>query len=112
MNKTGTLLLVDLDERFRVPWYKAVLRVTPSLAWSEPSADGKEQEMHVAGGDQEIYLGNIIGAFIWTSGVMAAIVGFIWVACVRSKGSVLPLLCSPDGTLSLWRVQLLAWTLA
>jgi len=43
---------------------------------------------------------------------MAAIVGFIWVACVRSKGSVLPLLCSPDGTLSLWRVQLLAWTLA
>jgi hypothetical protein len=100
---TGTLLLFDLDERFHIPWYKAVMRVTPSLAWYQLSVDGKEQEVRMAGGDQEIYVGNIIGAFIWTTGVMAAISGFIWFSCVKCKGSVLPLLCAPDGTLSLWR---------
>lgn len=112
VRKTGTLLLIDLDESLHIPWYKAVARVTPSMAWTESAPDGKEQELHTAGGDQEIYLGNIIGAFLWTFAVLAVIVGFVWAACVRFKGSVLPLFCAPDGTLSLWRVQLLAWTLA
>jgi len=112
VNTTGTLLLVDLDPGFHIPWYKAVVRVTPSLTWTEPSADGKEPEFHTVGGNQEIYLGNITGAFIWTFLVTAGIVGVIFVACAKARGSVLPLFCAPDGTLSLWRTQLLAWTLA
>jgi hypothetical protein len=112
LTKTGTLMLVDLNPELDVPWYEPAIRVRSCLQWFEPGLDGKMQELHTAGGDGEVYLGNNIGATLWTCVVMAAIIGVILVACRIAKGSALPLICSPDGTVSLWRFQLLAWTFA
>jgi hypothetical protein len=107
---TGTIMLSNLDERFRIPFYKAAVQALPSLTWNEGGADNAGAEPQTAIGAHEIYLGNTIGAFIWTFVVMATLAVFIVALCAKIKGSAWVMVCAEDGTLSLWRAQLLAWT--
>ena len=109
---TGTLLLFDLRERFHIPFYKAVARVTPTLMWEEPGRGGQGGEVEVTMGPHEVYLGSIVGALGWTFLVISVLVFGIAGLCVATGKGALNLITAPDGHLSLWRAQLAAWTVA
>ena len=109
---TGTLLLFDLRERFHIPFYKAVARVTPTLIWEEAGVPGQEKEVEVTIGPREVYLGSIVGALGWTFLVIFVLVFGIAGLCSATGKGALNLITAPDGHLSLWRAQLVAWTVA
>ena len=106
---TGTLLLYDLG-KYPIPFYKAMMRVTPALRWKEKP--GTDEPTHVAVGRREVYLGNSVGAFLWSLFVVAVLVSMIGLMAKRIKGKAINLFRSSDGRLSLWRSQLAAWTVA
>lgn len=111
--KQGTLLLFDLH-KIQVPPYKAMIRITPTLVWKEAG------ETISVTGENEIYLANSLPAMVWSVLVIALIALLIaYLSWESTSGSGRPRLArifaglaNPDGTLSIWRSQLAAWTMA
>lgn len=116
----GTLLIFDLS-RHRVPFFKAAVRFIPSLSWTASRAEaGRPAKMDAISGEDEIYIGSMPGAVLWTSVTIFVILGllFRWTALKARAVTRFParpvlfLVTGPDGYLSLWRTQLLCWTIA
>ena len=141
----GTLLLFDIH-RFDISWYKSAVRVLPILKWQEVGETRTNAWVAVA--PQEIYLGNLKGAAVWTLFVVLVVVVLIYLlslskvraalnpkaantpdkakegekdkpskhpdaeSALLRKAGVLAIFCGSDGYLSLWRAQLVGWTLA
>ena len=116
----GTLLTFDLSG-YSLPFYKAAVRLLPALQWNAPPAAGQKQgeEMKMVAID-EVYLGNLKGAILWTVAtvVTVGITMLRWsigkarqVAKFKPRPALL-LITGSDGYLSLWRAQLLLWTVA
>jgi hypothetical protein len=129
VSHTGTLLIFDL-RKADFPFFKACMRVTPVVKWGQP--------IRAAIGDQPVYVGNMIGATIWTALIVGAAVLAIFRFTrsrtgdvesrepAKSGGSeVKPgeakadltkpgfewLLLNPEGRLSLSKTQAAVWTL-
>jgi len=103
MTKVGTLMLFDLSGS-KMHWFQPAKRYSPTLHWQN---DGVKQQSI---GNSEIYVVNRIGVFFWTVLLVSFLVGCISAWSKRTHGSLLGLLCDTDGSLSLWRVQVAAWT--
>ena len=111
----GTFLLFDLND-YPMAWYKSTSRVKPILTWNGMGKDDSGNPATVVG--QPIYLGKRLMAAVWTClavGVLAVII--YWLCKIRAEEKpnlkgVLSLISGPDNYLSLWRTQLVAWTLA
>ena len=111
--KRGTLLLFDLHKEKMAP-YKAMTRVTPTLVWKAG------EEVISVTGENEVYLANPVVAILW-SAVVIVLVG-LFIFCMSwqiTAGSGRPMLArlfgglaNPEGSLSMWRAQLFAWTVA
>lgn len=116
---TGTLMLFELPER-GIPAYKSAVRLLPSVEWTVAGADGAPASTRRVVAEREIYLGNMAGAALWTALTVAAIGALLltWSSSKRARvtssrpWAALLLVTGPDGYLSLWRTQLLLWTLA
>lgn len=106
---TGTLLLFDLSH-YPIPSYKAVMRLTPTLIWSEKSR--MKEVQRVAIGQDEIYLANPLPAFIWPFAIVAILILFIVAVAKRGNRKVIQFICDKDGHLSLSRSQVASWTVA
>ena len=111
--KRGTLILFDLH-KIKMPAYKAMVRVTPTLLWK---ADGETLSVT---GESEVYLANPVVAVL-TTGLVIILLGiFIFFMCWQNTaGTGRPVLArlfaglaNPEGSLSMWRAQLFAWTVA
>lgn len=111
--KRGTLLLFDL-QKITIPPYKPMIRVTPTLIWKDGG------ETFSVTGENEVYLANPVVAVLW-SGVVIVVVGIFifYMSWQITTGSKRPLLArlfaglaNPEGSLSMWRAQLFAWTVA
>ena len=110
ISREGTLLIFDLST-FKAPWYKAAIRLNPSLSWNTGTSNQVSTATVLYG--NPVYLGRISAASIWTVLVVGALVGFIWYMSTRKgRKRAVYLICGDDGYLSLWRTQLVAWTLA
>jgi hypothetical protein len=107
--REGTLLIFDLNA-YQVPWFKAAIRLNPSLSWNPGSTNQNSTTPPLYG--HSVYLGRISAAIFWTFIVVGTLVTLIWVWSVRKKQSAVYLISGEDGYLSLWRTQLVAWTLA
>lgn len=107
--REGTLLIFDLNA-YQAPWFKAAIRLNPSLSWNAGPTNQNSAGLLLYG--HSVYLGRITAAIFWTIIVVGSIVAMIWFWSARKKGSAVYLLCGIDGYLSLWRTQLAAWTLA
>ena len=114
----GTFLMFDLHQYKKGNYgsLKSAVRVTPVLTWTDPSATNAASLSTVVG--NTIYLGDRRMAAVWTTLVIGAIIALICQLCrfksaekVHLKG-VLSLISGPDNYMSLWRTQLVAWTLA
>ncbi len=113
MPTQGTLMLFNL-QKCKAPPYKAMIRITPTLTWKEG-----DQTFNVIG-ENEVYLAYPIAAALWSGGVIVAIAIFIAFMSWKTTTGINrpPLarifagLANPDGSLSMWRAQLAAWTLA
>lgn len=109
------MLLFDLTE-YPLASYKSTARVTPILTWNGSDADDSASLTTVVG--NAVYLGKRWMAAGWTFIAVGALVGIICLHChikVTEKsrlGSIMSLMAGPDNYLSLWRTQLVAWTLA
>lgn len=116
---TGTLLVFDFGEH-SLPPYKAAVRFLPAVVWTEKLPDGKGDKIDRIAGEEEIYIGNMAGAVAWTLGAMILVFALLAIWTRESAKHVkkftprrwLFLVTGPDGYLSLWRVQLMAWTFA
>lgn len=102
VRRTGTLLLFDLSNLdFQ---YKAMVRVTPVVTWTE---NGTER---VVVSPREVNLGSIIPAVVWTLMVTSAALALIIFLPRRNKGKPLHFLIGRDGHLSLSKTQVACWT--
>ncbi len=108
MTVTGTLMLFDLSG-YPIPFYKAAMRLTPTLVWENNDGQGTT---HIAVGASEVYLGNSTGAFLWVFVLVGVLIWLITGLARKASGRALTLLCDTDGSLSLWRTQVAAWTVA
>ncbi len=106
---TGTVLIFDLS-KYPLPFYKATRRITPILEWQEKS--GQHEIPRIVVGPDNINLGNIAGAFLWTMVLVVVLIICIVAWCKHVKGKAIYLLCNLQGTLSLSRTQVAAWTIA
>jgi hypothetical protein len=113
----GTILLFDLSA-YDVHFYESAVRLLPILQWNPPAAVGASADLRRIVADEEVYLGNLSGAVLWTSGAMI-FVTLILLGWSKSKSKELTtqgtkwaclLLTGSDGYLSLWRTQLMLWT--
>jgi len=111
ISRTGTLLVFDL-RKADFPFFKACMRVTPVIKWGQPA--------RTAIGDRPVYVGNMIGASLWTAVFVGAVVVmiflFTWIRKKKGEGeSRKPnfkwLLLNPEGRLSLSKTQVAVWTL-
>lgn len=111
--KRGTLLLFDLH-KIKIPAYKAMVRVTPTLIWK----DG--EDAFSITGENEVYLASPVIAVLW-SALVILLVGLLifYMSWQITAGTKRPLLArifaglaNPEGSLSMWRAQLFAWTVA
>jgi hypothetical protein len=110
ISREGTLLIFDLST-FKAPWFKAAIRLNPSLSWNAGPTNQNSTATVLYG--NPVYLGRISAAIIWTVIVVGVLVWFIWYMSTRKgKKRVIYLISGDDGYLSLWRTQLVAWTLA
>jgi len=116
----GTLLMFDLSGH-RIEFYKSAIRLLPMISWTEPaSTAGQPPVVHQVVAESELYLGNMFGAVLWT----LLTVGLILVLLLRwsvvkapqitvfKPRPALLLVTGSDGFLSLWRTQLILWTIA
>lgn len=106
---TGTLLLFDLQD-YPVPLYKGMIRLTPILAWTEPTPAGALEQTVVA--PHEVNLGNIGVAAAWAIVIVGLFAMLIALLAKRSGHPVITLFCDSDGLLSLSRTQVALWTLS
>jgi hypothetical protein len=110
ISRTGTLLVFDL-RKAAFPVFKACMRVTPVIKWGQPT--------QTAIGDRAVYVGNMIGATLWTAVFVGAVVllifGFTWIRKTDGVEGRKPnfkwLLLNPEGRLSLSKTQVAVWTL-
>ncbi|MBI4621780.1 MAG: hypothetical protein HY736_01000 [Verrucomicrobia bacterium] len=115
----GTLLVFDLS-RYKIEMFKSAARYWPILEWTEPVAAGQPAAKRFLAADREIYLGNMPGAALWTAVTVGFIILILLWWSVSKKAEItkftprpaLLLITGPDGYLSLWRTQLLLWTVA
>jgi hypothetical protein len=98
--RSGTILIVDLRGK-DIPWYKAMMRVTPVITWTD------EGGAHTASADHEVNLGNIVAAIAWT---LVIVIGAVGVILVLAKGGAVRFLTGADGHLSLSQTQIACWT--
>ena len=116
----GTLLTFDLSG-FNYPIYKAAIRLRPRIEWTEgPSAAGQPVAQRQILATDDVYLGNLAIAAAWTA-LTILLVGITVISWSVQKAKQvtkfkprpwLLLITGPDGYLSLWRTQLLLWTVA
>jgi hypothetical protein len=116
----GTLLIFDLAPHKVAP-YKSAVRLLPVLEWSVAAAGpGQEAVKRQVVSESDIYLGNMLGATLWTLVtvlfVLALLVAWSYsksnqVTAFKARPALL-LITGPDGYLSLWRTQLALWTIA
>ena len=97
---TGTLLIFDLRTA-DFAWFKACMRVTPVLKWSQSKT---------AVGSRPVYIGNMLHAGVWTALIMAILLVVFLFRFLRPNGWKC-LLLNPEGRLSLSKTQAAAWTL-
>lgn len=109
ISRDGTMLIFDLSG-FSVPWFKAAIRLNPSLSWNSATTNQNSSLTTLFG--HSVYLGRIWAAVFWTFIVVGALVAGICWWSYQKKGSPVYLISGEDGYLSLWRTQLVAWTLA
>lgn len=117
----GTVLTFDFSQA-DIPWFKSAIRLRPILEWDEPpTTDGKGAKVAKVVGHDELFLGYMPGAWLWTGLTLGLIVSTILVWSVVKSQKVAPppivrpllfLITGSDGYLSLWRLQLCVWTLA
>ena len=117
---SGTVLLFDLPPAKQLQ-YKSAVRLLPVLSWTQPSATpgGLPEERRLIG-EEEVYLGNLGAAFVWTAVMMGAIAWLLLRWSKKKSEAIrtfqpkpwLLLITGPDGYLSLWRAQLMTWTFA
>jgi hypothetical protein len=101
-------------------FYKAAERLLPVLEWTPPAEPGKAAELRRVVAEEEIYLGNLPAAAVWTLLIVLSICALVWVWSKKKSELItafkpkpgLLLLTGPDGYLSLWRTQLTIWTVA
>ncbi len=116
----GTILIFDLSQ-LPIPPFKSATRFTPLLNWTVPGATAADPgKPDAIVGAEEIYIGNMTGATLWTA-VTIGIIGITLLSWtkIKSKQAVrftprplLFIITGPDGFLSLWRAQLVVWTIA
>ena len=115
----GTLLIFDLSQ-YEIPWFKSGVRLLPMVEWTETGSDGRTSVVRQAVAGDEVFLGNMIGAALWTGLVLLAVLAALltWSRAKSDKVTtfeprpLLLLITGPDGYLSLWRTQLMLWTFA
>ena len=116
----GTLLTFDFHDK-QIPWFKSAIRLRPILEWSEPTADGKSRTTVKVVGNDELFIGHMPGAWVWTGLTMGLILATVLTWSIIKASKVVPppqirpalfLITGPDGYLSLWRAQLWLWTVA
>jgi hypothetical protein len=119
----GTLLRFDVPD-YQFPRLHSAHRILPIVEWSVPGAVGTGGTLQQAVAQTEVYLGNFRWALFWTfifvGGIAATIL--IWSMLESAKVEkeqdrfiprpVFFIVTGPDGYLSLWRAQLVLWTLA
>lgn len=104
VRRSGTLLLFDLNQ---IPFnFKAVLRVLPVVSWIEDKTE------HLAAGESEVNIANIVAAICWTVMVVGLAFGLVVWLALKGKSNPLLFLAGADGHLSLARTQVVCWTLA
>jgi uncharacterized membrane protein YphA (DoxX/SURF4 family) len=119
----GTLLMFDLG-KYHIPALYTARRVLPIVEWTEPAAGSPAGVRQQVVAQAEIYVGNFFGALFWTAAVVLMVILLIYL-WARSKCQAvneeqkryearpaLLIITGPDGYLSLWRTQLVLWTLA
>ena len=116
----GTLLTFNLSP-YRIPFYESAVRLLPAVQWTEaPAAPGQPPVVRQIVATEDVYLGNLLGAMLWTFAMLVVVVIVIVRWSVGLKDQVtkftpvapLLLITGSDGFLSLWRTQLLLWTAA
>jgi hypothetical protein len=117
---SGTLLIFRI-ERPEVPIYKSAVRLLPAIEWTAAAATpGKPAALRQVVAEEDIYVGNWPGALLWTAVVVSLILVALGVWSYSKRRQItqftprplLLLITGPDGYLSLWRTQLLLWTVA
>lgn len=116
----GTLLTFDLSG-FKYPIYKAAIRLRPRIEWTEgPNSPGQPAVQRQILATDDVYLGNLAIAAVWTALtiLLVGITAIMW-SIQKAKQVTkfkprpwLLLITGSDGYLSLWRTQLLLWTVA
>ncbi len=116
----GTLMMFNL-RKYSLHLYESAVRLLPRVEWTVPaSTAGQPPTKRVAVAEQEIYLGNMPGAALWTALIMLLITAalFLWSDATSKEVTkfkptpALLLITGHDGYLSLWRTQLMLWTYA
>ena len=102
IRRTGTLLLFDLsDLDFQ---YKAMIRVTPVVTWTE---NGSER---IVVSPREVNLGSIVATVVWTLMAVSAALALIVFLPRRNRDTPLHFLIGREGHLSLSKAQVACWT--
>jgi hypothetical protein len=115
----GTLLIFDVSGH-DLPWFKSAARFLPSITWHELTANGEPGRVDAIAAEETIYIGHMLGAVCWTLAFLAAVLAMLirWTALKAAAARRFParpvlfIVTGPDGYLSLWRTQLVMWTLA
>jgi hypothetical protein len=119
----GTILRFDVTD-YQIPRLHPAHRVLPIVEWEAPGASGTNGERQHAVASAEVYVGNSWWALMWTVAIVGGIAAMVlfwgWRKSVQvqkeqSRFTPRPFLfvvTGPDGYLSLWRAQLVLWTLA
>ncbi|HLP75871.1 MAG TPA: hypothetical protein VK327_03060, partial [Candidatus Paceibacterota bacterium] len=117
ISRDGTILMFDLRD-YELPFYKSTTRVTPVLSWTG-TATNETAAPPTAIVGKPVYLGRGLQAFGWTFLAVGTLVALIAGLCKIKAGEkkksikgLLSLISGPDNYMSLWRTQLVAWTLA
>lgn len=103
---TGTLLLFDLSH-YPVPFYKTVVRLTPTLIWQD-----ELNNQQVAIGGREVYLSNTVPAFVIPCLLVFLLLSVLIGLAKLGNKQPIQFICGNDGALSLSRAQVMLWTLA
>jgi hypothetical protein len=106
VSKTGTLLLFDLGDLDFMP--KPMIRVRPVINWTENGA------LQRASGKNDVNLGDIIFASLWTILSVVVGVGLVILLARHSRAAsqkLIQFVCGVDGHLSLGQSQIVCWTI-
>ncbi len=114
----GTMMLFDIDSLI-IPYYQTGMRVVPVIYWisdtiSLPDGGIKNEYSKVIGED-EIYIGNGTGAFLWTALIVALFIVIVKLMTFWGDKKFFDLIKIYDtgnGRLSLSLTQMLLWTIA